>query len=225
VKEWREVEGRAAGDLIAATLVVAGEDAYLADVRKTGAAPVEAPPPAPTATSGFELLKPGEPVPDHEFVDERSRTRRLSELHGRAVAITFIYTRCPVPTFCPLMDRNFAGIQARIKKDRRLTERVHLVSVSFDPAYDTPDVLRQHAATLGADPALWSFFTGERDGIDRFAARFGVSITREGTTAAEITHNLRTVVIDAAGRVAKVYTGLDWDPAQVFADLAALAPR
>ena len=99
------------------------------------------------------------------------------------MVVTFIYTRCPLPTFCPLMDRHFATIQTAIKGDPAL-KNVRLVSVSFDPATDTPPVLKKHAAELNADPARWTFLTGDRDDIDRFAARFGVSVARARTTSA-----------------------------------------
>jgi len=137
------------------------------------------------------------------------------------LAVTFIYTSCPLPTFCPLMDRHFASIQQTIKNDPAL-KRVHLVSVSFDPLTDTPPVLKKHAQSLDADPARWTFFTGDRDDIDQFAARFGVSISRELNDARDITHNLRTVVIDSSGRLVKVYTGNEWTPAQVIADLRSV---
>jgi protein SCO1 len=223
VRPWKDAEGRAAGDLISATLVVSHDEAYLKDVKKTGEAPPDVPPPAPTATSGFELLKPGAEVPDQAFVDEHGKPRRLSEFKGRALAITFIYTRCPMPTFCPLMDRHFATLQKSLERDATLRTRVHLLSVSFDPAYDTPEVLRKHAASLGANPAMWNFLTGDRDEIDRFGMRFGVSVTREGANADQITHNLRTLVIDRQGRLVKVYTGFDWTPDQILKDLEPLA--
>lgn len=223
VLSWNEVRDRAPGDLITATLVVEKDQAYLKDIRKTGAAPVDIPAPAPTATSGFELIKAGESVPDQTFVDENGKKRQLSEFRGRAVAITFIYTRCPIPTFCPLMDRHFAAVQKTVASDPRLRAQVHLLSVSFDPAYDTPEVLKKHAASLGADPAVWNFFTGERDEIDRFGMRFGVSVTREGPSADNIAHNLRTVILDQDGKLVKVYTGIEWTPDQVLSDLKALA--
>ena len=91
--------------------------------------------------------------------------------------MTFIYTQCPMPTFCPLMDRHFAAIQERLKADPALAQRA-AVSVSFDPVTDTPPVLKKHAETLGADPSRWTFLTGDRDEIDQFASRFGVSIAR-----------------------------------------------
>ena len=100
--------------------------------------------------------------------------------------------------------------------------RVHLVTVSFDPATDTPPVLKAHAETLGADPKRWTFLTGDRDDVDQFAARFGVSIARAMDDPRNITHNLRTAIIGADGRLVKVYTGNEWTPAQVLADLRGL---
>ena len=217
VRDRRLLDGRAAGDLIRATLVVEDTRAYLSAIEKTGTAPVDTPPPAPTATSGFELLKPGDPVPDLVFIDQQGKERRLSSLKGRAVAVTFIYTRCPIPTFCPFLDRQFASLQRTIK-ERGLAKRAHLLSVSFDPAHDTPAVLAAHAKKLNADPSLWTFATGDRDLIDRFASRFGLTLVRE-TNPADIAHNLRTAVIDHDGRLAKVFTGLEWTPSELLSDL------
>jgi protein SCO1/2 len=135
------------------------------------------------------------------------------------VVLTFIYTRCPMPTFCPLMDRHFKTIQTKLKDDQALNGHVHLVSVSFDPTTDTPAVLKKHAATLSADPTTWTFLTGDRDETDRFAARFGVSVMRAANDPQDITHTLRTAIIDARGRLVKVYTGNDWTPEQILADL------
>jgi protein SCO1/2 len=176
---------------------------------------------APSASSGFELLKIGDLVPDMEFVNQDGQKQRFSSLRGAPVAITFIYTSCPLPTFCPLMDRHFASIQQVIKSDPAL-KKVHLVSVSFDPITDTPPVLKKHARELSADPSRWTFFTGDRDEIDRFASRFGVAVTRELNDARDITHNLRTAIVDANGKLVKVYTGNEWTPAQVLADLRSV---
>jgi protein SCO1/2 len=132
--------------------------------------------------------------------------------------MTFIYTRCPLPTFCPLMDRHFAAMQSSLAEDPSL-QRVLLVTVSFDPAADTPPVLREHARQLKADPRRWTFLTGDRDEVDRFASRFGVSVSRALNDPRDITHNLRTAIVDAGGRLVKVYTGNDWTPDQILADL------
>jgi protein SCO1/2 len=120
------------------------------------------------------------------------------------------------------MDRHFVAIQNKIKAEPTL-RNVHLVSVSFDPLADTPAVLKKHAATLGADPKYWTFLTGQRDEIDKFAARFGVAITREMNDPLDITHNLRTAIVDPKGALVKAYTGNEWTPDQVLADLRHVA--
>jgi protein SCO1 len=222
VREPKLLDGIVPGDLIDARLVIVSNDAYLTDVKKVGAAPLEQPSSAPHASSGFELLKPGEAVPDATFVDQDGRKRKFGSFKGSIVVITFIYTRCPLPTFCPLMDRHFATIQRTIEEDAALSN-VHLVSVSFDPIVDTPPVLKKHARALKADPARWTFLTGDRDVIDQFAARFGVSVARALNDQRDITHNLRTAIVDAEGRLVKVYTGNEWSPDQILADLKPVA--
>ncbi len=211
------------GDLVTATLVVVTNGAYLKDVKKVGEAPLEkATPTAPSASSGFELLSPGEVVPNARFVDQDGRTRDLESFRDSTLVVTFIYTRCPIPTFCPLMDRHFVAIQNKLRAEPAL-RHVQLVSVSFDPIADTPPVLKKHAATLGADPKYWTFLTGQRDEIDKFAARFGVAVSREMNDPLDITHNLRTAIVDAKGALVKAYTGNEWTPDQVLADLRHIA--
>ena len=117
------------------------------------------------------------------------------------------------------MDRHFAAIQKKLKDDAVASGRVHLVSVSVDPSTDTPPVLKRHAAKVGADPKTWTFLTGDRDEIDRFAARFGLSVARARNDQGDITHTLRTAVVDADGKLVKVYTGNEWTPEQILAGL------
>jgi protein SCO1 len=111
------------------------------------------------------------------------------------------------------------ALQSKMKALPSL-KNVQLLSVSFDPIIDTPPVLKKHAASLGADPSRWTFLTGDRDDVDRFAARFGVAITREMADPTNITHNLRTAIVDAKGVFVKAYTGNEWTPDQVLNDLA-----
>jgi len=224
VKEARLLEGLAPGDLITATLVVFSNGAHLTAIKKVGSAPLEQPPTAaanPSASSGFELLKPGETVPDGSFLDQGGRKRRFSDFKGAPVVMTFIYTRCPIATFCPLMDRHFAALQKTLKADPAL-KNARLVTISFDPVSDTPAVLTRHARSLDADLSRWTFLTGDRDEVDQFASRFGVSIARSLTDARDITHNLRTAIIDADGKLVKAYTGNEWSPEQVLEDLRKL---
>ena len=125
-----------------------------------------------------------------------------------------------MPTFCPLMDQHFRGHPEEIEGRPGAEGRVHLVSVSFDPITDTPAVLKEHATKLGADLKTWTFLTGDRDEIDQFASRFGVSVARAQTDQRDITHNLRTAIVDRDGKLVKVYTGNEWTPDQAIADLA-----
>ena len=213
VRDAAQVTAVTPGDLITATLVVEDGVGYLRDVSRTGDAPLPdlpEPPAGPTIAVGDE-------VPEATFIDQDGTERRLPDFRGRTAVVTFVYTRCPLPQFCPLMDRHFAAVQKAITADPALAGRVHLLSVSFDPDYDTPDVLKAHATRVGADPAVWSYVTGTREGIDAFAAAFGVTIMREDGTMEEIIHNLRTAVIDPNGRLADVLGGNDWQPDQLLA--------
>ena len=224
VEDVKALETLAPGDLINSSLVVFSNGAHLTTIKKVGTAPLEQPPaeaPNPTASSGFELLRPGDAAPDGAFVDQNGKARTFGGFTGTPVVMTFIYTRCPLPTFCPLMDRHFAALQKSLKADASL-KAVHLVTISFDPATDTPAVLKKHAAELDADLSRWTFLTGDRDDVDRFSARFGVQVGRALTDARDITHNLRTVIIGADGTLMKIYTGNDWTPDQILKDLKAL---
>ena len=221
VRDGRLLGNLAPGDLINATLFVLPNGAYLSTITKVGQAPIEKPPveaAAPAASSGFELLKVGDAVPDSVFVNQDGKTLHFSAFRGSTVVLTFIYTRCPLPTFCPLMDRHFVTVQKALKADPSL-QAVHLVTVSFDPITDTPPVLRKHATDLRADLTRWTFLTGNRDDIDRFAAWFGVSVSRAMNDQRDVTHNLRTAIVNGAGRLTKVYTGNEWTPGQILADL------
>ena len=219
VRDAKEFAALKPGDLINSTLVVVSNDAYLKDVKKVGEAPLAAPAAAaPSASAGFELLKPGGPVPDVPMLDQEGRKTSIASFKGQTVLLTFIYTQCPLPTFCPLMDRHFVTIQDRLKADPALS-KVHLATVSFDPVTDTPPVLKKHAQQLGADLTRWTFLTGDRDDIDKFASRFGVTIARDMSDPKNITHNLRTVIIGQDGTLKKTYTGNEWTPDQILADL------
>lgn len=211
VREARLLQGRTPGDLITATLVVEGGDApasYLSAIRQTGTAPL--PPGESTipAAAGVSVLQPGDAVPDTPLQDQENRRLSLADWRGQAVAVTFIYTRCPLPEYCPLLDRRFTQVQARVVREPLLEQRVRLLSVSFDPDADTPDVLQAHARTIGADPTRWRLATAPRDTVDRFAATFGVTVVREADRT--ITHSMRTTVIAPDGRVQAVFSGASW---------------
>ncbi len=231
VSDGALLDGLKRGDLVRATLVVSDTDAYLSRLVRVGhtdLTEVEASPsPAP------DLLRAGDEIPNVRLVQSDGRPLQFSSLRGSAVVLTFVYTRCPLPQFCPLMDRQFAALARRLRdepglasqRDARAGSRagapsVRLLSISFDPEYDTPAVLAAHAREVGADGITWRYVTADRQTIDAFAPRFGLVLERDepGT----ITHNLRTAVVDRQGRLVKIYDGNDWTVGQILADLLAL---
>lgn len=218
LKAGTRADGFGPGDLFTATLVVNGGDLYLQDLHKTGHAPL---PPESRPIRIMDVMAPGDQVPDDALVDQSGATRHLSDWRGQALAVTFVYTRCPVPDFCPLMDRHFVDLQRAILGDTTLRDKVHLLSVSFDPAHDTPAVIAAHAKERGADPRVWSYLTGEPAAIDHLTSRFGVSAIAEHDSAESITHNLRTAVIDVKGRLVTIYTGNEWTVDGLLNDLRA----
>jgi len=211
------LEGRKPGDLVRATLQVQDTDAWLSAVETTGWTPVDVGP-APAAL-GVDILEPGDEVPDQTFVDQDGRDVALSAFRGRVVALTFVYTRCPYPTFCPLMDRQFKAVQDQIAADPSLAGRVHLLSISFDPDYDTPAVMKAHAEARGADPAWWSYVTAPVDAIDAFSANFGLTIVRNPNDPLDLTHTLRTAVIGPDGRLAALLVGNAWTADTLVGDI------
>jgi protein SCO1 len=222
VQDGSLLTGKAPGDLVRATLVVGEVDAHLSAMTKTGHAALETPPPT---TDHPDVLEPGQPVPDALLVDQDGKPTPFSNLRGHRVALTFIYTRCPLPDFCPLMDRNFATVQATVAKTPRLSD-VRLVTVTLDPSFDTPTVLKPHAEALNADSRVWSFMTGEPSEVSRFSSAFGIYSEADQQHPDQIIHNLRTAVIDPDGRLVKVQSGNSWTAAQLVADLsAAPAPK
>jgi protein SCO1/2 len=222
VQDASLLTGKEPGDMIRATLVVGEVDAHLSSMTKTGHAALESP---PATTDLPNILEPGAQVPDALLIDQDGKPTPFSKFRGHRVALTFIYTRCPLPDFCPLMDRNFATVQAAVAKTPKLSD-VRLVTITLDPAFDTPTVLKPHAQALNADAQVWSFMTGEPAEVTRFSSAFGIDVEADQQHPDQIIHNLRTAVIDADGRLVKVQSGNSWTPAQLVADLsAAPAPR
>jgi protein SCO1/2 len=221
VKEPALLTGRKEGDLIKATLVVGEVDAYLSSLNVTGHRALDAPAPVSDVP---HILEPGEPVADALLVDQGGKPMPLSSLRGHRVALTFVYTRCPLPDYCPLMEKNFTAVQSAVKGKPALAD-VRLITVTMDPEYDTPAVLKPHALDLGADPAIWSYATGEPAEVKRFAEQFGIHFERDAN-GWQLIHNLRTAVIDADSKIVKIESGNFWKPADLVADLEKTpAPR
>jgi protein SCO1/2 len=215
VKEPALLTGRKEGDLITATLVVGEVDAYLTSLNVVGHRPLDTPPPV---TDQPRVLEKGDPVADALLVDQGGKPKAWSSFRGHRVALTFVYTRCPLPDYCPLMESNFVAVQRQLKANPKLAD-VRLLTVTMDPEFDTPAVLKPHAVDLGADPAIWTFATGDPAEVKKFAEQFGIHYELDQTNKWQIIHNLRTAVIDADGRVVKTESGNFWKPADLVADL------
>jgi len=219
-------DGVAPGDIIDAILVVVPNGAYLSAVHKSGSAPL----PADAAEAASmaarrtgNLISDGQPVPNLAFLNQDGASVDLRSYGRHALVVTFSYTRCPMPTMCPLMDRNFAALQDKLRA--RASLETHLLTVTLDPTFDTPAVLKAHAGQLGADPDLWSFLTSPPDNpgaTDTLASWFGLAIQRSPSDPIDISHGLRTVIIDRQGNLVKGYTGNDWTPEQIIGDLVVL---
>jgi protein SCO1/2 len=223
VKDPTLIKDRVAGDLITATLVVGENQAYLVEITKTGSAPVpeEARTEIPVA-AGVRFLQPGDVVPDTSLTDQDGKAISLKDFRGAAVAVSFIYTRCPLPQFCPLIDRRFGEVQKLAAGDPSLEGRITLLSISFDPQFDRTEVLRAHAKKIGADPNVWRFATADEAVVDRLAAAFGINVIREKDGS--ITHNLRTAVIDPSGRLVSILDNNEWTADELVSALRKAVP-
>lgn len=145
----------------------------------------------------------GDKVPDCELTDANGKPLNISSFRGRALAVTFIFTRCPLPDFCPRLTSHFKAAQQELAKTGK--DDWQLLSLSFDPEHDSPQQLTQYAKAQGADATHWTFATG--NGVREFGASAGLEVT---TKDGLINHNLRTLVVDAAGRVQCIFKGSDW---------------
>jgi protein SCO1/2 len=215
--EKSAIEGKRPGDLVTGTLVVGEVEVHVSKLVVTGHRDLE--PGTVLPSDGSAIIQPGDTVKDGALVDQDGRTRRLSEWRGHRLALTFVYTRCPLPEFCPLMNQNFRTVQKTLAATPALAD-VRLLTMSLDPSYDTPTVLKPFAEAAGADPKRWTFLTGEPADAVAFMAQFGIVVERDPSSDVQITHNLRTAVIGADGRLTEIHTGNRWTPDELVADLA-----
>ena len=209
------------GDRIQATLFVAGERSWLEDPIITQAV-ASASNPLTSATAAEP--QPGALVPDVTLTNQDGRRITLQQYRGRALLITFIYTRCPLPDFCTRMSTNFAALDRALQSEPDLARATHLLSVTLDPAYDTPKVLRSYGAahTENYDQEKferWELATGQPEEIKRLAQFGGLTYMQE---AEQIVHSLRTILVAPDGKLVKIYRGNEWKPEDVLKDLRLL---
>jgi protein SCO1/2 len=200
-----------AGDRIAFALHVDDNRAIAGELRLVGHATVDAAPPRVAAVT---RVHEGDPVPNFSLVDERNRPLTSASLTGHFTVLTFIFTRCPVPEFCPLVVRRFAELQRAIASEAVGSPGVRLLCVTLDPEYDRPNILADYSAAVGADPKIWTFATGAKPQVEALVAAFSVYTERNGVT---LNHTLCTALIDPSGRIVEIWRGNGWTAPEVLA--------
>lgn len=168
-----------------------------------------------TATRGRGVYREvGEGAPEFTLLDQEGRTVTAARFRGKKVMMNFIFTRCPVATMCPASTQKMSGLQQAAKAAG--VTGVEFVSVSLDPEYDTPGVLKEYAVLRGLDLSNWSFLTGPDAGVRHLLAQMGIIREFDGAT---IKHNLATVLIDPSGRIVHRVDGSRWDNSEFLPKL------
>ena len=175
----------------------------------------------------FHVPAPGDVVPNFRLTNQDGQVVHLHQFRGKAVLLTFIYTRCPLPNFCPRVTRNFAVLEKSLQQDQALYSKTHLICASFDPENDTPARLKSYGEEyIGSSDrhgfAHWDFAVPTRNHLTPLAHYFDVGITNESDGT--ITHTLSTTLIGPDGKVVQFYPGNDWTAQQLLADLKRLYP-
>jgi protein SCO1/2 len=211
------------GDRIEATLHVEGRNYWLEKIVTKGFEPTPTPvegaaPPEPTGAPGAVTPVPnrsvglGDAIPDFALQDQTGKTVHLSDFRGEVVAVSFLYTQCPIATACPMTTAKFSRINAELAKKGW----GHLLIVTVDPERDTVPVLADYAKRAGADPKRWKFLTGTPTAVADVASNFGVVYYPEGN---QIIHGQAVAVIDKAGRLSSIYYGERWEAPHIVRDL------
>jgi protein SCO1/2 len=201
------------GDKIEATLIVDRDRYWLEKILTRGFVPTPA-----AATSGMVTPEPnrsvgvGDLVPDFALTDQTGTTVRLSEFRGQPVAVTFIYTRCPIATACPMTTAKFSKLAAMVAEEKF----GQLLTLTLDPQHDTPKVLAEYASKAGADPRRWKFLTGNPKAVAEVASRFGILYYPDH---GQLVHGQGVAVLDPQGRLSTIYYGNDWQPEHILRDL------
>lgn len=175
----------------------------------------------PAERPGRSRLNAGDLVPPFSLLTQAGKPLSVVELRGQVTLVTFIFTRCPIPEYCPAMAARFGKIQQAILADAKLAGRVQLLSITLDPEFDRPEILKAYGEAVGANFTVWQFATGEKEQIAALAKSFAVFTERKG---AVLEHTLCTALIGADGRVVEFWRGNGW-PAKEAVDAIAAAAQ
>jgi len=202
VREAKELQGLQAGDSVTFRMLVTEDDGWIDQLKKIDGPRTPLPGPSGNfrPVRDVEPLAVGDKIPDYAFTNTAGRVARISDFQGRALGFTFIFTRCPFPTFCPRLSGNFEAAQERLKAMSGGPTNWHLLSITIDPDYDTPERLKEYSAKYKADPRHWDYVTAPLIDITAIGEQFGLQFWRANPSE-PINHNVRTVVIDANGVV------------------------
>jgi protein SCO1/2 len=224
VRDTNELTGLAPGDSVSFRVVIQGNEGWIDQIQKTGKK-VNLPVASGPFRSALEVqpLNEGDLLPEYHLTNQLGQAISTAQFKGQALAITFLFTRCPYPSFCPLMANNFAAAQKTLLATPHAPTNWQLLTVSFDPEFDTPRILKHYAEMHDADPAHSTYATGALMDIAALGEQFGLAFWKE--QAGIINHNLRTIVINASGHVQKVFTGNEWTPEELVAEMLKAAKR
>ncbi len=223
VRDTNELSGLLVGDAVSFRLQVSETEGWIDELAKIPLERVSLTPkprPPVRVTRVVEPLQVGDALPDYALTNELGQVVHLGQFRGEALGLTFIFTRCPYPEFCPRMSAHFSEACQQLLARSGGPTNWHLLSVSFDPDYDTPAVLKAYAEEYAYRPEHWSFATGAMIDLDALTEQFGMEFAPQG---ASFTHNVRTAVIDAAGRVQRVFVGNTWSVEDFVAELVKAA--
>jgi protein SCO1/2 len=217
VKSIAEIAPFSAGDRLEFTLVVTDTTSWIERIKRIGTGKVQAAP----AASSEPRLKEGDTIPAFRLTDDQGREITGETYAGQPLLMTFIFTRCPIPNFCPLMSRNFAAIRSAIADDEVLTGQTRFLSVSFDSEFDTPAVLHQYARLHTQEHDVWRFASGKAAEVDKLTQAFSVYVQREGGT---FSHGLCTALIGPDGVIRRIWRGNNWEASEAVTALRDLRP-
>ncbi len=220
VRDTNQLAGLKPGDQISFRMLVTEKDGWIDQLTKLGSTNLAEPGDPFRRVRFVEPLNVGDPLPDYAFTNEVGQVIHLADFKGQALAFTFIFTRCPFPNFCPRMSSNFADAYKQLSSAPDAPKNWRLLSISFDPEHYRPELLKSYAKRYQYETNHWSFATGALIDIDAITEQFGLMFPREG---AGFNHNLRTVVVDAQGKVQKVFTGNEWKVEDLVAEIVKAA--
>jgi len=170
----------------------------------------------------IEPLRVGDELPNYSLINQENKKIQLTSFRGRILVFTFMYTRCPIPDFCPRMSAFSREVYDSLK-DININKDWHLLSISFDPDFDTPEILKNYSKAFSSDLKKWSFVTGNTSVIDEMISRFGIIVRRPKASITDWDHNLRTVIVDPNGVIQTIYIGNSWTPETLVQDLKRMA--